>query len=226
MFAQKKKSIFSGKFFAVFVIILFAAGYFINTTDNGKNPEDNLTADKIESEEVGPATQANSSAVTEYITDQTKLLMRINDQVTGSTKTQELLMPSELIGKSLEDAKTFLQAKYEGSIVKELNDEYALLYKVIEKVSTEANAAENPSFYEEESENSPTIANDNSYYLIKEDNGVISVYKSDDSGHLSLVKTTEISLDYLSSGDQELFKYGIKKNTMDEVNELLQDFES
>ncbi|QOX62768.1 hypothetical protein FRZ06_05115 [Anoxybacterium hadale] len=64
------------------------------------------------------------------------------------------------------------------------------------------------------------------YYLLKEVDGVIKVFYYDEQGKEKLIRTTDIAFSLLSVGDQELFQKGIIKNNEEELNELLQDFES
>ena len=67
---------------------------------------------------------------------------------------------------------------------------------------------------------------DSGYYLIKEVDGVIKVFFYNDQGKESLVKETDIAFSLLSTADQALFQKGIIKHTAEELDELLQDFES
>lgn len=230
MFAQKKKNLISGKTFAVVVIILFVAGYFINTTDFGEKDEQNLSATGANQEAeptnaVQPNAAADSEAQPGTIHSDTQLLMRINDQVTNTTKTQELLMPPDVVGKTLKEAESILLSRYEDSMVRTLNESYVLLYKVIEKTGEDSTKTTGAQMLPEENEQSPS-GQEASFYMIKADNEIIKVYRGDEEGNLELMRETQINIDFLSSVDQELFRYGVIKHNMDEVNELLQDFES
>lgn len=71
-------------------------------------------------------------------------------------------------------------------------------------------------------ENTPTKA----YYLVKAVDGVIKIFYYDEQGKESLIRETDIAFSLLSVGDQKLFQKGIIKHSEDELNELLQDFES
>lgn len=64
------------------------------------------------------------------------------------------------------------------------------------------------------------------YYLIKEENQVISVYYYNEKGQETFIKNTDISYLLLSEADQALFSEGIVKYTEEELEELLQDFGS
>lgn len=64
------------------------------------------------------------------------------------------------------------------------------------------------------------------YYLVKEVSGIIQVFYYDEQGKEKLIRTTDIAFSLLSVADQALFQKGVRKNTVDELDELLQDFES
>lgn len=64
------------------------------------------------------------------------------------------------------------------------------------------------------------------YYLIKEENGLIKVYRNDSDDNEKLVKTTDISYSLLCEEDQNMFSKGIIVKTEEELMNLLQDFES
>ncbi len=64
------------------------------------------------------------------------------------------------------------------------------------------------------------------YYLIKEENRVISIYYIDENGEKTFVRNTDINYDLLSNTDQSLFSNGIIKKSVEELEELLQDFGS
>ena len=64
------------------------------------------------------------------------------------------------------------------------------------------------------------------YYLVKEVDGIIKIFFYDEQGTEKLIKTTDIAFSLLSVADQVLFQKGVIKYTVDELDELLQDFES
>lgn len=66
----------------------------------------------------------------------------------------------------------------------------------------------------------------NGYYLVKEVNGVIKVFYYDQEGKETLIRDTDIAFSLLSTADQALFRKGVIKHTTEELDELLQDFES
>ena len=64
------------------------------------------------------------------------------------------------------------------------------------------------------------------YYLIKEVDGVIMIFYYNEEGKESLIRETDIAFSLLSIADQALFQKGVIKHSSEELDELLQDFES
>ena len=66
----------------------------------------------------------------------------------------------------------------------------------------------------------------NEGYFVVEEDGYVRIYQVDKAGEKSLVRTSEILFDLLSSEDQEMFQMGVELQNEDQLMELLQDFES
>ncbi|MGI6752488.1 MAG: hypothetical protein ACOX4U_07800 [Anaerovoracaceae bacterium] len=64
------------------------------------------------------------------------------------------------------------------------------------------------------------------YYRVIEEEGFIKIYFCDEKGIEKFVKDTDINFDMLNESDQDLFKGGLIVRNKDELDELLQDFES
>ena len=73
---------------------------------------------------------------------------------------------------------------------------------------------------------SPDESTNEGYYLVKEVDGVIMIFYYDEEGKESLIRETDIAFSLLSIADQALFQKGVIKHSSEELNELLQDFES
>lgn len=65
----------------------------------------------------------------------------------------------------------------------------------------------------------------NEHYLLKEEDGYITIYKLDENENAEFFNTTEISTEYLATEDLEKIKDGIKVYTDKELNKTLEDFE-
>ena len=77
-----------------------------------------------------------------------------------------------------------------------------------------------------DSENAPADTVKQGYYLVKEVDGVIKIFYYDEQGKEKLIRDTDIAFSLLSVGDQNLFQKGVIKHSEEDLNELLQDFES
>ena len=60
---------------------------------------------------------------------------------------------------------------------------------------------------------------------MKEDEGKITVYKINENNEEEVYEKTEISVYYLSETDKSKISEGIKVNGIEELNQLLEDFE-
>ncbi|MBR6700548.1 MAG: BofC C-terminal domain-containing protein [Firmicutes bacterium] len=63
-------------------------------------------------------------------------------------------------------------------------------------------------------------------YEVIAENGVVNVYSIDPSGEKAFFCETEIPYALLSENDKRMMKKGVTLNTMEELNNILQDFES
>ena len=69
------------------------------------------------------------------------------------------------------------------------------------------------------------IADEETHYLLKSDNGYISIFYLDENGEEFLYKKTNIATDYLSEADIDDLEIGIEVVGIEEVNKRLEDFE-
>ena len=101
--------------------------------------------------------------------------------------------------------------------------EYDILDNIIERnqpVSTSAGAAG------ADDKSVPADPANKGYYLVKEVNGIIKIFYYNEEGKESLIRETDIAFSLLSVSDQTLFQKGVIKHSPEELDELLQDFES
>lgn len=102
-------------------------------------------------------------------------------------------------------------------------DNYDILDNIIEKnqpVSTSESAVDT------EGRPVPAEQEEQGYYLVKEVGGVIKIFYYDEDGKESLIRDTDIAFSLLSVSDQTLFQKGVIRHDPEELDELLQDFES
>lgn len=63
------------------------------------------------------------------------------------------------------------------------------------------------------------------HFVLREDEGKITVYKINENNEEETYEKTEISVEYLSETDKGKISEGIKVNGIEELNRLLEDFE-
>lgn len=63
------------------------------------------------------------------------------------------------------------------------------------------------------------------HFVLREDEGKITVYKINENNEEEIYEKTEISVEYLSETDKSKISEGIKVNGIEELNRLLEDFE-
>lgn len=103
---------------------------------------------------------------------------------------------------------------------------YDILDNIIDKnqpVSTSVGAAGTNT---PDDKSGTTDQENKGYYLVKEIDGVIKIFYYDEEGKESLIRETDIAFSLLSVADQTLFQKGVIKHSPEELDELLQDFES
>lgn len=75
--------------------------------------------------------------------------------------------------------------------------------------------------------NTPAASNaDTPYFLVRVENGTISIYFCNENGDQTFVRHTDIEYALLSQTDQILFQKGIIAKNEEDLLELLQDFGS
>ena len=63
------------------------------------------------------------------------------------------------------------------------------------------------------------------HFVLREDEGKITVYKINENNEEEIYEKTEISVEYLSETDKGKISEGNKVNGIEELNQLLEDFE-
>lgn len=63
------------------------------------------------------------------------------------------------------------------------------------------------------------------HYIVKEENGYVTVYNINKDGQEVLSDKTDISTQYLPKDDNDLLKNGIKANSASQLEQILADFE-
>ena len=68
-------------------------------------------------------------------------------------------------------------------------------------------------------------SNCDQHFILKNDNGKITVYKINENNEEEVYEKTEISIDYLTETDKIEIQNGIRVNGIEELNQLIEDFE-
>lgn len=63
------------------------------------------------------------------------------------------------------------------------------------------------------------------HFILRNDNGKITVYKINESNEEEIYEKTEISVEYLTETDKVEIQNGIRVNGIEELNQLIEDFE-
>lgn len=63
------------------------------------------------------------------------------------------------------------------------------------------------------------------HFILRNDNGKITVYKINENNEEEVYEKTEISVDYLTETDKIEIQNGIRVNGIEELNQLIEDFE-
>ena len=66
---------------------------------------------------------------------------------------------------------------------------------------------------------------DNKEYVLRDNEGVIAIYKINEEGKEELYDITDVATAYLAKQDQESLLSGIKVQGVENLNQLLEDFE-
>lgn len=65
----------------------------------------------------------------------------------------------------------------------------------------------------------------NEHYVLRENNGVITVYSLDEDENETVYEITDISVEYLTDGDRDRIRNGLVIYGKNELNAFLEDFE-
>ena len=114
----------------------------------------------------------------------------------GHTTTEYLDIQTDLLNKTEKD----LQEKYQGWEIKKFSSGQITLYKEYEGECGE-------------------------HYVLRNDNGKITIYKINENNQEEVFENTEIAVDYLSDTDKINIKNGIRVNGNENLNHLIEDFE-
>lgn len=136
-----------------------------------------------------------------YVTNNTRFLLKTYYENTRDTITKEIKIPTDIVGKNLEEVRNYLENAYGEWDIRELDKELIELYRIREGISP-------------------------NHYIVKQSNGYIAIFHVDEDGTPILLEQTNIPVSALTELDREKLLRGIIVKGMDGVTQILEDYSS
>ena len=188
------------------IIIGIVLGIFIynnnkNTNKQGSMVENeiNIVSEKVTdecTEEYQNNEEIETNSQEEKISPNCLLILKKYFEECNHTIKEYLDVPQELVNGTEED----LKKEYPYWQIEKYSSNELILYKEFN-------------------------SNCGQHFVLKEDEGKITVYKINENNEEEVYEKTEISVEYLSETDKNKIREGIKVNGIEELNQLLEDFE-
>ena len=188
------------------IIIGIDLGIFIynnnkNTNKQGSMVENeiNIVSEKVTdecTEEYQNNEEIETNSQEEKISPNCLLILKKYFEECNHTIKEYLDVPQELVNGTEED----LKKEYPYWQIEKYSSNEIILYKEFN-------------------------SNCGQHFVLKEDEGKITVYKINENNEEEVYEKTEISVEYLSETDKNKIREGIKVNGIEELNQLLEDFE-
>lgn len=188
------------------IIIGIVLGIFIynnnkNTNKQGSMVENeiNIVSEKVTdecTEEYQNNEEIETNSQEEKISPNCLLILKKYFEECNHTIKEYLDVPQELVNGTEED----LKKEYPYWQIEKYSSNEIILYKEFN-------------------------SNCGQHFVLKEDEGKITVYKINENNEEEVYEKTEISVEYLSETDKNKIREGIKVSGIEELNQLLEDFE-
>ena len=194
---------------AFFIIIVFVVGislgmYYSNNQKDEKVVENKKVIDSIQDVVIKNVQAENKEKETietisneEKISPYAKMIVEKKFAKCGHTTVKTLDVPKEIVNLT----KKEIEEKYTGWEVKDFSKEQFTLYRVIE-------------------------ANCDDHFVLKENDGYITVYNELTDEISNLIEKTDIQVESLREEDQNDLQEGIKIYGKSELSSLIEDFSS
>ncbi len=132
----------------------------------------------------------------EKISPNAFIIYKINYKKCGHETTEYREIPKELVNLT----KAELQEKYDEWKIEEFSDTNIILKKESKDSCDE-------------------------HFILKDKDGIVTVFKKDENGEEREYEITDISTEYLTDTDKINMKNGIEVNGIQNLNQLIEDFE-
>lgn len=129
-------------------------------------------------------------------TPNTEIVFEVYYNKCGHTSVKKVFVDKEDVNKNEEQ----IAEKYKDCKIRSFSKDMIELYKEEDKMC-------------------------DNHYIVKDNEGKISIYRIDENDNETLIEDTEISTKYLPQEDLELLKKGIRANNNNKLQEILSDYE-
>ncbi len=187
----------------VISVILGISTYFIVKAINKTEPKSNIEEYAIKEDTINqindiqiPDEEVQVSSAEEKVSPNASLIIKKQYENCGHVKEEKILLPSKIINKTQEE----VEEEYEDYEIESFNSNEIILCKKLEGLCNE-------------------------HYKIKEENGVIVVYGTNEDGEEILYDETGISTQYLPESDLTNIKKGLQIYGKENLNKFIEDFE-
>lgn len=178
-------------------VIIFKPNEEKNETIVTEISDENIIDDCTdEYEEIKNQNLLQANSEEEKVSPNCFIIQNINYKKCGHTITTYLELPKELVNLSKEEVEDI----YNDWKIESFSSNEIVLYKESEDECGE-------------------------HYLVKDNEGKITIYKILENGNEEVYENTNISSEYLTDTDKINVKKGIRVNGKQELNQLIEDFE-
>lgn len=176
----------------------FAIGYLAAYDRNPDNPEKSDVAEMVEEGNGQPSDNTIMDYVPEpRTTSDTRLIFKSSYSGCGHTVAEQQKLREELVGLDENE----IHKHYPDWEVEKFHSEEVVLHRQIEGVCP-------------------------GHYILGIENGYVAVYQTIDGGKRELIRVTDIPASILRLRDQERLREGMLLDSMEEVNQYLEDLGS
>lgn len=195
--------------FVLVIIIGIIAGLSIynkNKSDENNSVENevNIISEKIEDDCTDEYTQLERQAQLDMETNANEEKISPNCLITlkryynecQHTMNEYIDIPHDLVNGTKED----IEKRYPNWEIQKYSSNEIILYKEFD-------------------------SNCGQHFILRNDNGKITIFKINENNEEEVYEKTEISVEYLTEADKIEIQNGIRVNGIEELNQLIEDFE-